>query len=121
MTKRFIIALDKSTKAQNKELVSYFKQKKFAYWHWISNLWLITTDNEEVTPTSLRTAFREIMPNEYMMIFEVNNSGNKWAGFGPSGEKKNMFRWLKNTWDKVGSNDKPLREDSDMDSEEESN
>ncbi|WP_210446473.1 hypothetical protein [Pantoea ananatis] len=122
MGKKFIIAVDKSTSIKNKALIEYLKQRKFAYWHWLSNLWLVTTSDETITAPIIRAEVREIFTKEHMLVIEMSKAGDTWAGFGPNSEKRSMFKWLKNTWNKALEDDKPIQngQDSDMDEESES-
>lgn len=32
------------------------------------------------------------------LVIEVD-SKKSWAGFGPTGKNKNMFKWIHDTWD----------------------
>lgn len=122
MGKKFIIALDKSNTVKNKAMVEYLKERKFKYWHWLSNLWLVTTRDETVTAAIIRNEVRQVYEKEHMLVIEISNSGDTWAGFGPNSEKRNMFKWLRITWNKALDDEKPTpnKGDSDMDDESES-
>ena len=111
--KKFIVALDKSSKEQNQIFVQFCKEKKVGYWHWLSNLWLITTTSEEFSAKWLRSKLREIYPNIHLMVFEISKEGDTWAGFGPNSEDRNMFNWLKTTWNNALTDDTKGLDSSD--------
>jgi hypothetical protein len=97
MSRRFAIGIRDTTEAQRKALREYFIENG-SWWNWITNFWLVTTD-EDVTASELRDKILEITPGAYSMVIEVSGEGT-WSGFGPKSEKRNMFNWMNNTWEK---------------------
>lgn len=95
MKKRFIIVIDSLDKDLNDKIKTYVDDNKFAWWHWIDNLWLIVTHDEDITALSIRNDLDAITKNHKVVFQSYDDT---WAGYGPSGEKKNMFNWLKDTW-----------------------
>lgn len=98
MKKRFIISLNSSTDEQDQELIKFIKDNHLGWWHWITNTWLISDARGKFTAKTLRTELRKIFPGVYLMVFELSEEGDTWAGFGPTAEDKNMFTWVKNNW-----------------------
>ena len=100
MSKRYIIALDTSSKEKDDLLLNALNELKLLWWHWLNNVWLIKDTNEQYDCGKLRDILNKTHPNINCLVIELNNNGDTWAGFGPSSEKRNMFNWIRNTWNK---------------------
>lgn len=98
MKKRFAVAIDSMNAEDDQKLLDFVKANGYGWWHWIDNFWLLTTYNSSVTSVTLRDSLGQIIPKNKIVI-EVSD-GTAWAGFGPTGENKNMFSWLHDTWTK---------------------
>lgn len=96
MKKRFIVAIDSNTKEQDEKFVSYLNQRNLAWWHWISNFWIITDDKGSIKASELRDIVRKAYFVENNLILELPDTIKNWAGYGPSTQKNNMFTWIKN-------------------------
>lgn len=100
MRKRFIVLVDNTTLEQEEKFVSYIRENGFGWWHYINNSWLLTT-NKDFKSSEIRDKLNEFFPDEYNLVIELRgDTDDSWSGFGPSGSKRNMFRWLKTTWRK---------------------
>ena len=93
MKKRFILVIDNPTKEQQNAVTNFFKSRLLGYWHWFSDVWLLTDITNTWTVTSLRDKVQELIPEVEMIVLTVG-SDSTWAGFG----KKTKFKWLHNTW-----------------------
>ena len=103
MKKRFIILLNSGSAQQNAEFVKFIKGDDIAggYWHWLNNSWLMVTQNVNMTSEIIRDKLREIYPGVHNLVLELREDGtDTWNGFGPSGEDKNMFKWIHANWTK---------------------
>lgn len=100
MSKRYIIALDSSTKEQNDELKDFVSEHGLGWWHWIKNFWLITDPNEKFSASRIQDVLAETHFGIDCFVIELNDDGDTWAGYGPKTEKSNMFRWIKETWNR---------------------
>nr|WP_321357328.1 hypothetical protein [uncultured Draconibacterium sp.] len=98
MEKRYIVCIDDSTEEQDENFIKYIKSKEFAWWHYLKNTWLLIDTNGKSNVTDIRDKVKECFDNKYNMIFQMKEGEGTWAGFGPKGEKRNMFNWLKNNW-----------------------
>lgn len=99
MSKRFIIGIDESNEDQNQEFLNFLKANDFGWWHWIDNLWLLTTDSDKHDAVSLSNKLNSIYPSIRRLVIELNKDGDTWAGFGPSSKVANMFDWLNSDWE----------------------
>ena len=98
MKKRFVVLLDSPTPEQNKAFLGFLKEtKKFGYWHWMRDSWLLTSKDQEQTTISIRDHVKSMFPDVNNIVIEVPD-GSTWSGFGPKGEDRNMFTWIHNTW-----------------------
>lgn len=96
MKKRFMLATEDVSKFEEELIVNYCKQNQFGWWHWLSNFWLLYTDDESMTTETLRDQINELfVEKKNMMVMEVASSeAENWAGFG----KREMFEWLQSSW-----------------------
>ncbi|SRR6266567_210134 len=100
MRKRFIVAVDDTTPAQNQAFRDFLKASSLNWWHWISNVWLLIDEAGTWNAAQLRDKAREFYPGENTFIVELRPNDDTWAGFGPNSEKRNMFNWIKQNWKK---------------------
>lgn len=98
MKKRFIVLLDSETREQNKKFKSYIKEDKYNWWHWLNNSWLVIDESGELTAAKLRTDLADFFPGVHKLVIELKDKNDTWAGYGPSTEDENMFKWLKKNW-----------------------
>lgn len=100
MRKRFIILVDNTTLEQEQAFIAYIKEEGFGWWHYINNSWLLTI-NSDIKASDIRDELKEIFEDEFNLVIELRgDTDDTWAGFGPSSNKRDMFKWLKTTWRK---------------------
>jgi hypothetical protein len=97
MTKRFIIVLDTCTKEQEEAV--RLSIKDLTWWHWLPNVWLLTDTTGAFSAITLRDHIRKAIPMVYILVFELNDKGDTWAGYGPSTEQRNMFDWIRRNFE----------------------
>ena len=100
MRRKVAIALNSSTKEQNLELQKFITENGLGWWHWIDNFWLLTDQNGKLTARDIRDKLGEIYPSVRCIVLSLDKDNDTWSGFGPNSSEKNMFNWLKETWDK---------------------
>lgn len=98
MKKRFVVALDSHTAAQDKLFKDYIAKGGYGWWYWINGFWLLVDTSGKLNAEKLRVDLGEIYPAVRLMVLEITGQSDTWAGFGPSGEEKNMFTWLRQHW-----------------------
>jgi hypothetical protein len=98
MRRRFVIAVDDIDKEQRRAITNIFRGNG-AWWHWIDNFWLYTTTDPAITVSQLRDEIKTAAPDATLIVLEFPKDIT-WAGYGPGGNEKNMYTWLKETWDK---------------------
>ncbi len=97
MKKKFVIAASPLTQEQSERITSLFRDR-FGWWHWINGFWLVTDSSGTQTAAAIRDSLDEIAPGVRKLVLDVTGAGNSWAGFGPKGEKQDMFKWIRGTW-----------------------
>lgn len=96
MRNRYIVNITgEISKEKSQAFLQYIKDNNLYWWHWLSNTWLIVDTQSKIDLTSLRDKTKEIFKADNLIIRV--DQGN-WAGFGPNGENRNMFTWLKENW-----------------------
>ncbi len=97
MKRKFIVAAQGLTKSEQRDFISYLRAQKVAWWHWISGVWLIVDQGDQIELEDMRSHLRKTSASRAIAI-EVGGD-KEWAGFGPSGNGKDMFQWLHDAWD----------------------
>lgn len=97
MSRRFAIGANPMT-ADEKAAIRRWLGEDCAWWNWINGLWLIRSNKGFHTTETIREKFRELAPDADIIVIQIPH-GDTWSGYGPSDEQRNMFRWIKNTWD----------------------
>jgi hypothetical protein len=98
MKKRFIVALDSSTKEQNDMFKEYIDHHGLGWWHWIKDFWLLIDSKGYLTARELRDELGKIYPGVYKMVLELRSGDDTWSGYGLAKEDRNMFDWLRKYW-----------------------
>lgn len=93
MKRLFVICVDNSTKEQQDTVTEFLKEEKGGYWHWFSDLWLVTDKHHKWTSKSLRDHLNSIIPGAHKIVIQIDGD-NTWSGFG----NNNMFTWMKKHW-----------------------
>ncbi|WP_137923938.1 hypothetical protein [Cupriavidus sp. 2SB] len=99
MAKRFIAMVgEEVTKEQRDQVTAFVKSKGLGFWHWVGNVWLLTSSSDDLTASTLRDSIRDLTGGDPMvMVLEVEPK--TWAGFGLTGR----FEWIKKNWKKIVS------------------
>ena len=97
MRRRFVIGIDGLNAAEEKEFREYISEQG-AWWHWINNLWLLTTKDEDITTAKIRNRILKIDPDARVIVFEFAEDID-WAASGSTNSKgKKLSGWIKETW-----------------------
>ena len=98
MNKRnFVVIVKEETSENISSFLEYIEAQNFSWWHWVSNVWLLTTYDQEITTRELRDRFRNISGNKTVVALEVEDV--TWSTFGPTGEKS-IAKWIRENWSK---------------------
>jgi hypothetical protein len=97
MSRNFVVGIDDVSDEQKRALREYFATHG-SLWNWIPNFWLVMTD-EDSTASAIRDRICEIAPGANCMVVQVDQG--TWSGYGPSGKRRNMFKWIHNKWGTV--------------------
>ena len=95
---KYIVAIEDLEEQEELEFKEFIEEYGLGWWHWIDNVWLIVDSRNRINIGMIRDELKKISRDSYSLVMEVND--NTWAGWGPSGENKDMFKWLKNTWNR---------------------
>lgn len=97
--RRFVIAAQGLTADHEAALRDYLKTKG-AWWHWIANLWLLATNDENVSAGEIRDEIKAIAgaSNIRTLVFEFPEDID-WASSGAkNADGRRMSDWLAETW-----------------------
>ena len=97
--KRFVIILNSATsKEQNDRFINWVENEGLTWWHWVGNSWLIVGNTSLGAPDVRNKANSIFRMRNFVQ--EIHGPCGSWAGFGPkgTGNKDNMFTWLKKNW-----------------------
>jgi hypothetical protein len=100
MKRRFVIAVEGFTATQDVALRDYLASKG-AWWHWIDNFWLLTTNRSDVSVEEIRDQLKTIKNDvDSAVVFEFPEDIT-WASFArKNAAGKVMTAWLKDSWAK---------------------
>ncbi|WP_288786062.1 hypothetical protein [uncultured Bacteroides sp.] len=105
MKKRFIVCYNNNIpKEEEIKFVQFAKDNKMGWWHWIDNVWLLVDYSGQMTAPILRDKVCKLHSGSRVIIIELAEDKDTWAGFGPA-TPKNMFDWVKRNWQKTKSKD----------------
>ena|SRR5258707_919884 len=96
--RRFIIGIDGLNAAEEKEFRAFIGEYG-AWWHWIGNMWLLTTKDEDISIAQIRDRIREINPTARVVVFETTQSLDWTASRTVNAKGKVMSEWLRSNWD----------------------
>lgn len=100
MRRKFAVALDSSNAEQNAKLREFIKNNGLGWWYWINNFWLLTDSKGRLSAQDIREELGKIYPGVHCIVLSLDKDGDSWSGYGPNNSEKNMFNWLRETWDK---------------------
>jgi hypothetical protein len=98
MKKRFAVIVDSTTPEQAAALTEFFKENHVGWWHWLTNLWLVSDSSGKLSASGIRDTLGTIFPGVHCLVLEINDDGDTWSGFGPKTTEKNMFKWIRENW-----------------------
>ena len=93
--RKFVVIIKEETSSDISSFLEYVKQQKFGWWHWVSNVWLLTTHNPQIKAKHIRDAAKKIAVNKVVTVLEVESV--TWATYRPSGEG-DIAKWIKDYW-----------------------
>ena len=98
MKRRFVVGIDHETSEDVSSFLKYIRQHKFGWWHWIGNLWLLTTHNEKITAVAIRDKLAQITGGKTAVVIEVTSI--TWATRRHTGKKEDISKWIRDQWHK---------------------
>lgn len=101
--KRFIIATQGFTKADDAEFIAWCRSNGLGWWHRISGFWMLTCrlERPEVTDVEvIRGKLMEISRAGPCLVLDVPED-IAWAAYSHESDGEAFSKWLKTTW--VGS------------------
>lgn len=100
MRKKFIVLVESEKENQSEDFIKWIKEKNLAWWHWIQGSWLIVDAGGDFSVGEIRDKAHEIFGDSNVLVIQVRGNMGAWSGYGPASEGKDMFKWLRETWDK---------------------
>lgn len=100
MKRRYVVCFDGLDINQSKSVTILLKDKGLGWWHWIDNVWFVTDSSGKFNASKLRDLLKAVAPNERLVVLEINESGDTWAGIRANDPEDKMFTWFKETWNK---------------------
>ena len=100
MRKRFVVATNGTTVLQDQAFKEALNTRfpRLGWWHRLDELWLIVEDEDRLDAKTLRVIARECFAPKKLLVLEIREDGDNWAGLGPAGSAQEMFAWLHTHW-----------------------
>jgi hypothetical protein len=90
---KFIVILPNITPAQQLAFKGLFPPDRVAWWHYSSDVWLLTFPAENPSALQLQEQIRSLFPTANLLVFRVPQ-GAEWSGWAPKGWKN----WFDQFW-----------------------
>jgi hypothetical protein len=104
MRKRYLVSVSGLTKEDEKNFIDFLRSKGILWWHWINDFWMLVEKEGEDSKTQIRDFLRALESSRRGLVIEIEGEA-RWAGFGPKLPEKDMFKWLRSTWNGSTSNE----------------
>ena len=100
MKKRFVVVTNVSTVEEDRAFKDTLNDAYpgIGWWHRLDEVWLIIDSKGRFDARRLRDIARGAFNSKKLLVLEISEDGDTWAGIGPSGAAKEMFAWLHNNW-----------------------
>jgi hypothetical protein len=99
MTRRFVIGVESLTPEQEEKFRKFLDRSNSGFWHWISNFWLIATDDRKIDASEIVDAIKKINPDARAIAIEFP-ADLDWATLGKKNAKgQTMSGWLEKVWE----------------------
>ena len=99
MRRRFVIGVDELDPSQEIQFRDYIKDYG-AWWHWIDNMWLMTTQKESISVEQIRDKLLSINPEARILVFEFPEDIDWACSVSSNSKGKTMSQWLVDPWGK---------------------
>jgi hypothetical protein len=99
MTRRYIVVVSNLNNDDARAFTAFLRANKMLWWHWIEQCWLIVDRGDDDHQKAIRDYLHELSSSKRAIVIDADFAGY-WVGFGPASGEKDMFKWLKSTWDK---------------------
>ncbi|MHA3083420.1 hypothetical protein ACX1NX_09670 [Acinetobacter sp. ANC 5383] len=99
MKRRYIVCFDDLTTEQSKSITQNLKDKDLGWWHWIDNVWFVVDGSGKYSAKEIRDDLK-LIANQRMIVVELNEKGDTWAGVRADDPDQKMFNWIKQIWKK---------------------
>lgn len=100
MKRRYVICFDSLDNSQSKGITALLKQEGLGWWHWIDNVWFVADPKGKFSAQKIRDLLKPLAPKDRMIVLEINENGDTWAGMRSNDPDNKMFTWFKETWNK---------------------
>lgn len=100
MKKRFVVAANPTTTDQDKVFQEWLSSQGLGWWHWLNETWLVSDPNGVQSAAEIRTKAMECFPGVFLLVLELTPMGDTWAGFGPAKEGRDMFKFMRDFWNR---------------------
>src|SRR6202521_573468 len=97
MRRRFVIGVGELDQDQERRFREYLA-KLGPWWHWIGNIWLLTTTKDGTTAADLRDKLSELNASARVIVFEFPEDLD-WATTGTkNAHGRGIEEWILSPW-----------------------
>ena len=98
MKKRYIVCFDGLTGDQSAQAVDLFRELGLGWWRWVGDAWFLSDLKGKYSAKDIRNEVKKIVPNERLVVIEINEDGDTWAGVKARDPENKMFTWFRKYW-----------------------
>lgn len=89
--KRYVVVTDRATASEQDAIRGVLDGTEIAWWHHLSQTWLVVDAEDKFTAASLRDLFTKAAPSRSVLVLQATKF---WAGhMAPK-----SFEWLDSEW-----------------------
>jgi uncharacterized protein YbaA (DUF1428 family) len=97
MKRRFVIGIDPLNADQEEQFRNYIA-KHGAWWHWIGNMWLLTTGEDDISAEKISNFALEVNAKARVVVFEFPEDIDWATSSSANASGKKISEWLVKTW-----------------------
>jgi len=90
---KFIVVVTNCTPEQQRAVTNIFPPTRAAWWHWSSDVWLLSFALENPTAYDLQDEIRRAAPGVNVLVFRIPQNA-EWSGWG----LLEWNNWFQNYW-----------------------
>ena len=110
MSRSFLVGVSELSVDKQGAIIERLRKEGHGWWHWISDVWFLSTASEELTANDIYDLFKEHTENANMVVMEFDCK--HLVTYGPNTQDRKFAQWFFEHMHltRVGDDGEPLNE-----------